>query len=47
VNGDDTVENDKVELEILRVGLISLFPTVNILSSVRNDTLSNCDSGQI
>lgn len=42
--GDDAVENDKLELEILRVGLICRFPTVNILSSVRNDTLSNCDS---
>lgn len=42
--GDDAVENDKLELEILRVGLISRFPTVNILSSLRNDTLSNCVS---
>jgi hypothetical protein len=42
--GDDAVENGKVEMEILRVGIISRFPTVNILSSVRNDTLSNCDS---
>jgi len=41
--GDDAVGNDKLELEILTVGLISRFPTVNILSSLRNDTLSNCD----
>lgn len=42
--GDGAVENDKFELETLTVGLISRFPTVNILSSLRNDTLSNCDS---
>ena len=42
--GDDAVENCKLELEILSVGLISLFPTVNILSSARNGILSNCDS---